>query len=120
MHRQDQIAEARKLLDHLDRLPPLISDTLQVGHDILERQFVAFPEAQGELAIEIRGLDLQKRRGHRQNRNGNALGSQAPKSDRPLFQDLSVRRQAGERRHVQRRQKLRARRSAAGFKQIEK
>ena len=54
----EDAAAHRVFAHHFDRLAPLVADALQVRDHIFERQFVAFAQAEGKLAIEIRRLDL--------------------------------------------------------------
>ena len=75
---------------------------------IFERQFLALPQPQRELPVEIRRLDLEQRGGDRQDRDRDVLGGQPPQPDRALLQDLGVRREVLQRHNVERRKELRA------------
>src|SRR5947209_1769672 len=100
-------APDRILAHHFHRLPALIPDALQVRNHFFQREFLTHAQAQREVLVVLAGLDLQQRRRHRQDGDGNLLGGQPPQPDSALLQDFRMRREILQRRHVQRRQKLR-------------
>ena len=101
-------AAHRVFAHHLHRLAALVADAFQVRDHVIERQFVAHPQLQGELPVEIAGFDAQQRRGHRQDGDGHALGGQPPQADGALLADFGVRREVLQRQNIQRRKQLRA------------
>ena len=73
-----------------------------------QRQFVAHLQVQGKLPVIVGRLDAEQRRSHRQHCDRRVAGGQPPQPDRARFQNFRVRGKFLQRKHIARRQQLRA------------
>jgi hypothetical protein len=89
-----------------------------VCYYILQRYFVADPQVEGELPVEVAGFDAQHCRGDGHDSDGHAAGGQTPQADGPLFADFGVRRHALHRQNIQCRKELRGGDFAGRHQQI--
>ena len=120
--RREDIQDAaahRVLAGHLDRLAALVADALQMGDDVLERDFFSGAEGECKLAIEVGGLGAKQGGSDRRDGEGHALGGQAPQTPGALLADLGVRREALPGQDVESGHKLRVRDAASGNQQLE-
>ncbi len=104
---------------HLDGVPPLIPDAVQVRRQVFERNLFAHAQREGELLVELALLHAQQRRADRRDGDGRPPRSHAQQTQRAFFQNFGVGRQALEGKHVERGQELRAGLLPSADEQIE-